>query len=278
MTETTSSGAPGSRPPGTPPPGAGADSDQLFPSPKRRYQSTQLMNLLLRPVMAPLIRLLAGVGLRGDIASLLGIVGYLGGAASFIAGTPPQRTTGLIIFVAGMLAELIDGGLARLRGPSPIGHYLAKVLESFYIVLLAPALAIGMFRNGDCGLALLLLGVFGASAHLQFRAAIELITTSHPAEELAALADRETGSLKRYLFAQFLPDHPSLAFRHRLTRILRENIMESSGIQPLILVAAVLAGRPEYFVLYYGVVHLGAWLAMVGMKMLLLKRGGGRLL
>jgi phosphatidylglycerophosphate synthase len=255
-----------------------AGGDTLFPQHKRRYQSAQLMNLLLRAPLAPLIRGLCALGLRGDTASLLGMAAYGTGAGFFIAGSAEQRGIGLAIFSVGMLLEFVDGGLARLRGPSPIGHFLAKILESGYIMLLAPALAIGMFRHGDCGLAVLLLGVLGASAHLQFRATIEAIGIAHPEADLARWADAGLDELRRFVVAQFLPQHGSFQARHRALRILRENVMESSGVQPLLLVAAVLSGRTQWFVIYYGAVQLTAWTAMMLLKLMMLRRGGGRLL
>ncbi len=253
-------------------------SETLFPSAKRRYQSTQLMNILLRVLVAPLIRLLALVGIGGDTASLIGLAGYFSGAYFFITGGPDQQGLALLLFLIGMLAELLDGGLARIKGPSPIGHFLSKVVESFYIVLLAPSLAIGLYISGDVSLSVLLLGIFAPAAHLQFRAAIDEITTAHPAEQLNAMLNDGAGGMMKMVIGQFLPDHPSFTLKHRIGRILRENLMESSGIQPILLAATVLSGHAAWFVIYYGCVQIGAWLGFIMLKLVMLKRGGGRLL
>jgi phosphatidylglycerophosphate synthase len=236
------------------------------------------MNLLLRPLVVPLIRILALVGINGDIASLIGLAGYFSGSWLFLVGGPGQRSLALLLFLIGMLAELVDGGLARIKGPSSIGHFLSKVLESFYIVLLAPSLAVGLYVGGEAGFGVLLLGVFAPAAHLQFRAAIDEITTAHPAGQLVAMLDKGAGGLMKVVIGQFLPDHPSFSFKHRVGRILRENLMESSGIQPVVLVATVLGGHASWFVVYYGVVQIAAWLGFVLLKLAMLKRGGGRLL
>ena len=257
---------------------APSESETLFPSAKRRYQSTQLMNLLLRPLVVPLIRLLALLRVSGDLASLIGLVGYFSGAYFFIFGGPVQHNLALLLFLIGLLAELVDGGLARIKGPSSIGHFLSKIVESFYIVLLAPSIAIGLYISGLAGMDILLLGVFAPAAHLQFRAAVDEITTAHPAEELTAMLDRGAGGLMKMVIGQFLPDHPSFQFKHRIGRILRENLMESSGIQPLALSISVLTGHAAWFVLYYGCVQIVAWLGFVFLKLLMLQRGGGRLL
>ena len=248
--------------------------EKLYPQQKRRYQSTQLMNFLMRPIIAPLIKILSALGLSGDIASLFGLIGYGLGAYFFVQGDQPSMVNGLCIFMAGAFFELIDGGLARLRGPSAIGHYFAKFLESVYITLLAPCLAIGVFVAGDSSVLILLLGVLGALCHIQFRGAVEHITTNNSSEDFAAMIDHGAGGIKRLVIAQFLPDHPDFRLRDRLGRILRENLMESSGIQPIILVATVVAGRSEYFVMYYGVLHICAWLGFVTLKLFMLKRGG----
>jgi phosphatidylglycerophosphate synthase len=257
---------------------AGNQSETLFPSAKRRYQSTQLMNILLRPLVVPLIRLLALLGVNGDLASVIGLAGYFSGAYLFLTGGPEQQRLALLLFLIGMLAELVDGGLARIKGPTSIGHFLSKVVESFYIVLLAPSLALGLYLAGDVGLSVLLLGVFAPAAHLQFRAAIDEITTAHPAEQLTAMVDAGASGMMKMVIGQFLPDHSSFAFKHRIGRIVRENLMESSGIQPVVLVATVLTGHGEWFVIYYGCVQITAWLGFVVLKLAMLKRGGGRLL
>ena len=249
--------------------------EKLYPQEKRRYQSTQLMNLLMRPIIAPLIKVLSAIGLSGDMASLLGLFGYGVGAYFFVQGDQSSVVTGLSIFMTGAFFELIDGGLARLRGPSAIGHYFAKFLESVYIVLLAPCLSIGILADGGDEVAIVVLGVLGALSHIQLRGAVEHITTNHSSEDLAAMIDRGASGIKRLVIAQFLPDHPTFRLRDRLGRILRENLMESSGIQPIILVAAILSGHSEYFVMYYGVLRICAWLGFVALKLLLLKRGGG---
>ena len=249
--------------------------EKLYPQQKRRYQSTQLMNLLTRPIIAPLIRVLSAAGLSGDMASLLGLFGYGIGAYFFVQGDNASMVNGLYIFLAGAFFELIDGGLARLRGPSPIGHFFAKFLESVYIALLAPCFAIGLFVSGQVGIMLLLLGVLGAICHIQFRGAVEHITTNHSSEDLAGIIDGGASGLKRLVIAQFLPDHPTFTWRDRSGRIVRENLMESSGIQPIILVASVVAGHAEYFVVYYGSIHICAWLGFVTLKLVMLKLGGG---
>ncbi|MCP4093338.1 MAG: hypothetical protein GY747_07805 [Planctomycetes bacterium] len=254
------------------------ESETLFPSAKRRYQSTQLMNILLRPLVVPLIRLLALLGINGDIASVIGLAGYFSGAYLFINGGPEQQKLALLLFMIGMLAELVDGGLARLKGPSSIGHFLSKVVESFYIVLLAPSVAIGLYLFGYVGLEVLLLGVFAPAAHLQFRSAIDEVTTAHPAEQLSAMLDGNASDSMRMVIGQILPDHPSFRFKHRIGRIVRENLMESSGIQPVVLVVTVLTGHASWFVIYYGGLHIAAWLGFIVLKLLMLKRGGGRLL
>jgi len=252
--------------------------ETLFPSAKRRYQSTQLMNILLRPLVVPLIRLLALLGVNGDLASVIGLAGYFSGAYLFIGGGPELQNLGLLFFMIGLLAELVDGGLARLKGPSSIGHFLAKVVESFYIVLLAPSLAIGLYLNQNVDISILLIGVFAPAAHLQFRAAIDEITMAHPAEQLGKLLDSGEGSARKIMVGQILPDHPSFTWKHRLGRTLRENLMESSGIQPAVLAATVLSGHASWFVIYYGAVQISTWLGFILLKLVMLKRGGGRLL
>jgi hypothetical protein len=250
------------------------EDEKLYPQQKRRYQSTQLMNLLTRPIIAPLIKVLSAVGLSGDMASLLGLFGYGIGAYFFVQGDNAAIVSGLYIFMAGAFFELIDGGLARLRGPSAIGHFFAKFLESVYIVLLAPCLAIGLFVSGQEGVGVLLVGVLGALCHIQFRGAVEHITSNHSSEDFTSMVDGGASGIKRLVIAQFLPDHPLFTWRDRSGRIVRENLMESSGIQPIILIAFVAAGHAEYFVLYYGTIHICAWLGFVALKLVMLRSGG----
>lgn len=254
--------------------------ETVFPSRKRRWQGTQLMNLLFRPLLGPLVRPLAALGLRADLLTLLGSAAYLAGAWQFCQGTREGLALGTLGFGLGLLAELLDGSLARLRGPTPLGWFLSQFQAELYLMLLLPSLGIGLYRaRGDGeGLALLLLGVFGGCADLMVRHAIEVIARTHPEAEMRARADASPGRLERLFLAQFLPDHPVFTGFDRGLRILRENLYYSSGIQPLVLLAAVLLGRPEVFVLLYGCLNLAALLLSFLARVLLLLRGGGRIL
>lgn len=253
-----------------------AAGNLLFGAEKRRYQGRQLMNFLLRPLVAPLIYAMAALRLRADFVSLLGMAAYGAGAHQCLQGTPDGLRRGALWFLAGLFAELVDGGLARLRGPSPLGHFLAKLQETLYSVLLVPCLALGLYAGG-ASWNLLLLGLFGAFAELLWKATVEQITSLHSAADLARLADGPIGGLKRALIAQLLPEHPSFAGWMRAARIVRENLTTSSGLAPLALAACAWSGRLEWFVAASGVLHLAAFAGLSLAKAYLLWRGGGRL-
>lgn len=257
-----------------------ASQETIFPKGKKDQQGDQWMNRLLRPLLGPIIPKMAAIGIKADGLTAFGILAYLGGAGLLIWGTPQTRLWGLILFLIGLFAELADGSLARWHGPSPLGYFLSQLQEELYCMLLLPSLAIGLFleRADSFGQALLILGVFGGFAEVWVRGTIAKITLAHSAESLIQQADATDNTMKLFFLAQLLPDHPKFNRKQRAARILRENLFYSTGIQPILLCLCVLGGWSSVFVLFYGVLHLLAFMAVIAAKTLLMLRGGGRIL
>ncbi|MBT4029599.1 MAG: hypothetical protein HOE66_09370 [Planctomycetes bacterium] len=228
--------------------------------------------------MTPLIKLFAVIGVRGDWVSFYAGFAYVYGAWLLFSLPPSESMTAVWWVLSGLLAELLDGGLARLRGPSTIGFVLSKFIEHLFIMLLVPAMTLGLYRADVITEWVLILGVLGPAAHFQFRMAFEEIMVGRSLEELSAVLDKGVSGMKRYAFGQFVHNHDSFTWKHRIVRIVRENMMESSGIQPLLLLAAGLLGHLEWYVIYYGCVQLAFWLGMTLAKMIMMKLNGGRLL
>jgi len=255
-----------------------SDQESLYPSKKKSYQNAQLMNFLLRPWIGIPVRLLAKAGMSGDLLSLLGIAAYFGGAICFLQGEPWFLQWGAGAFAFGLFAELLDGGLARLRGPSAIGHGLSKWLEQLFLMLMTPSLSLGLYAKGAIPLGLAAAGVFAGLAHVAFRASVEAITAAHSAQSLATYADATTDSHKLMAIAQFLPDHPAFSGWMKGLRILRENLMESSGVLPLLMVLSIGFGHPEILVWYQALIQIPAYLLFSVLRLVLLQQGQGRLL
>jgi len=251
--------------------------DLLYPQEKKRYQNTQLMNLVFRRLVGPPVRVLAFLHISGDALTCVGIVAYFAGASFFLFGGPPYLSLGAYCFAFGLLAELLDGGLARLCGPSFIGHGLSKWMEQLFQLLLAPSLGLGLFAQDVIGLPLAAASIFAGAAHVGFRAGIEAVTSSHSAEDLARYASSTHSRSKLFALAQFLPAHPRFRWWMRGARVIRENLMESSGILPIVFLGAVLGGRPEVFLIYYATVHIPAYLGFSFLRLVMLQKGGGRL-
>ncbi len=249
---------------------------KVYPEEKRRAEGFQLMNFLLRPIAAPLVLLVHRLRVPADLLTLIGLACYVAGASWFVEGSAASIRIGLVIYLTGLLLELIDGGVARLAGPSVLGSFFSKLQADFYVAFLVPSLAIGAYRaSGGEALWLLIVGHFGTLADLQFRAMIEY--SRRDPEELARLADREISGLKRFMIAQILPFHPSLTRIHHVARIVRENLFFSSGIQVPFLIWAALTGNVPIFVAFFGLINIGAYCALAAAKAFMLFRGGGRL-
>jgi len=254
------------------------EQERLYPQAKRKYQNLQLMNLLLRPLVGAPVRLLAALRISGDFLSGFGICAYVLGASLFVFGGEAQLAFGTLAFCAGLLAELLDGGLARLRGPSAIGHGLSKWLEQLFLMLLTPSLALGLYASGSISLGLAAAGILAGLAQVAVRAAIEAITSAHPAERLAALADQSKDPRQLFALAQFLPQHAHFRWWMRASRVLRENLMESSGLVPLALLVAIFSGHPSWFLWYQALIQIPAYLVFSLLRLLLLRSGAGRIL
>lgn len=253
------------------------ESDLLYPQEKKRYQDTQLMNLLFRRLVGPPVRVLAFLKVSGDALTSAGILAYFAGALFFLFGGSPYLSLGAYCFAFGLLAELLDGGLARLRGPSSIGHGLSKWMEQLFQLLLAPSLGLGLFAQDLIGLPLAAASVFAGAAHVGFRAGIEAVTSAHSAEDLSRYAFSTHSRSKLFALAQFLPDHERFRWWMRGARVIRENLMESSGILPIVFLSTVLSGSSEIFLFFYASIHLPAYLGFSLLRLFMLKKGGGRL-
>jgi CDP-diacylglycerol--glycerol-3-phosphate 3-phosphatidyltransferase len=82
---------------------------------------------LAHAVLAPIVRLLAAVGLRADHLTVLGLVMSLGAGFAFFDG---HSRLGALLLLAAGLCDILDGELARLTGGnSRFGAFLDSTLD-----------------------------------------------------------------------------------------------------------------------------------------------------
>lgn len=94
-----------------------------------------MLDARLRPLIDPSLnalgRTLAGIGISANMLTIGGLALGLGGAAAIACG---QLWLGLSLIIANRLADGLDGAVARVRGPTPLGGYFDIVADfAFYV-------------------------------------------------------------------------------------------------------------------------------------------------
>lgn len=89
----------------------------------------------LRPLIDPPLnragRALAAIGVSANMLTFTGLALGLGGAAAIAMG---QFWVGLALIVANRVLDGLDGAVARVRGPTPLGGYFDIVADfAFYV-------------------------------------------------------------------------------------------------------------------------------------------------
>jgi len=94
-----------------------------------------MLDAKLRPLIDPPLnaigRALAGLGVTANVLTFAGLALGLGGAAAIGFG---EVGLGLALIIANRAADGLDGAVARVRGPTPLGGYFDIVADfAFYV-------------------------------------------------------------------------------------------------------------------------------------------------
>ncbi|MEM6586298.1 MAG: CDP-alcohol phosphatidyltransferase family protein [Pseudomonadota bacterium] len=94
-----------------------------------------MLDSKLRPLIDPPLnaigRALAGVGVSANALTFAGLALGLGGALAIAQGL---LTLGLALILANRVLDGLDGAVARVRGPTPLGGYFDIVADfAFYV-------------------------------------------------------------------------------------------------------------------------------------------------
>ena len=94
-----------------------------------------MLDSKLRPLIDPPLnaigRTLAGVGVSANALTFAGLAVGLGGALAIAQGL---LTLGLALILANRVLDGLDGAVARVRGPTPLGGYFDIVADfAFYV-------------------------------------------------------------------------------------------------------------------------------------------------
>mgnify|MGYP001800211333 FL=1 len=94
-----------------------------------------MLDSKLRPLIDPPLnaigRALAGVGVSANALTFTGLALGLGGALAIAQGL---LTLGLALILANRVLDGLDGAVARVRGPTPLGGYFDIVADfAFYV-------------------------------------------------------------------------------------------------------------------------------------------------
>ena len=118
-----------------------------------------MLDSKLRPLIDPPLnvigRALAGIGVTANGLTFTGLALGLGGAAAIAHG---HIAAGLALILANRLLDGLDGAVARLRGPTPLGGYFDIVADfAFYVSI---PLAFGILSPANTLAALVLVASF----------------------------------------------------------------------------------------------------------------------
>ena len=118
-----------------------------------------MLDSKLRPLIDPPLnaigRALAGLGVTANGLTFTGLALGLGGAALIAHG---HIAAGLALILANRLLDGLDGAVARLRGPTPLGGYFDIVADfAFYVSI---PLAFGILSPANTLAALVLVASF----------------------------------------------------------------------------------------------------------------------
>ena len=118
-----------------------------------------MLDSRLRPLIDPPLnavgQALAGLGITANALTFAGLAVGLGGAVAIALG---DLWLGLALIIANRMADGLDGAVARVRGPTPLGGYFDIVADfAFYVSI---PLGFGVMAAENTLPALVLVGSF----------------------------------------------------------------------------------------------------------------------
>ena len=109
---------------------------------------------LIASPLDPLAVAMARVGIRASTVTLVGFMVGLGGVAFIVI---EQYVTALLFLVLNRICDILDGMLARVRGPTAVGGFLDATLDVVVYAMIPFAFALSRQQDALAA-AFLLLG------------------------------------------------------------------------------------------------------------------------
>ena len=109
---------------------------------------------LIASPLDPLAVAMARIGIRASTVTLVGFMVGLGGVALIVT---EQYATALVFLVLNRICDILDGMLARVRGPTAIGGFLDATLDVVVYAMIPFAFALSRQQDALAA-AFLLLG------------------------------------------------------------------------------------------------------------------------
>jgi phosphatidylglycerophosphate synthase len=129
----------------------------LAPLALRPYAMTMLdapVRRLIASPLDPLAVAMARIGIRASTVTLVGFMVGLGGVALIVT---EQYATALLFLALNRICDILDGMLARVRGPTAIGGFLDATLDVVVYAMIPFAFALSRQQDALAA-AFLLLG------------------------------------------------------------------------------------------------------------------------
>ncbi|MFN3364534.1 MAG: CDP-alcohol phosphatidyltransferase family protein [Allorhizobium sp.] len=133
---------------------------------------------LQRAALQPVADLLARLGVRADVISM---VGFLAGLGAFVALCLGSWFLALALILANRLFDGLDGAVARIQGPTDRGAYLDITLDMVFYALIPLGFAVSAPDVNALPAAVLIVSFVGTgSSFLAFSAIAAKLGKSAP--------------------------------------------------------------------------------------------------
>lgn len=226
-----------------------------YPESRRTIDDYTFFTLLFRRISIYFTFVAVKLKITANQVTSLGIITYLAGLYLLTKGVYNQMLWGAILLNVGMFFDLIDGQIARFRGPTKIGSFLEIIHADLIIGLLLPCIALGLYStSGKASINILVLSFFGAISAVLFRSYMEIISRHFKATPEIFLKSKSR--LGRIIVAELSKGKPGISKMGRYLYLLRRNIFTTCGIVLPLLLVCIITNKLLPFVIFYSIAHI----------------------
>ena len=239
----------------TPPPDG--SRDRRIEDPSNRF--------IIHPTARALLPAALKARVSANVISIAGLVLGAGAAIAYAQGVPGAAVIGLLLSVGWLVADGLDGMVARATGTaSPLGRFLDGVCDHGVFLLIYLVLAVSIGTVGGWVLALTAGAAHGiqsslyegerARFHRRLKGVAEVAAPAASGNPLVRWYDALSGSVGRLarpfeaaLAASPRPTELGTNYAARAVAPMRLLALQTANVRVLAIFLACLSGRPTLF-------------------------------